>query len=216
MITSLQHPHSVPWPQGRTAYGGLQRPLEPPWPVDGPCSDAPSIAWSSPVLVHQQSLARGANWTPSPPACGAPSQTSAPPVCINSTLALLSYLPTGPKGGTRSCRRSIPPPASNQPLTFTSTQSFACCCLSCSVVNGSPSPPLSPGPAATANGPKPCSSWRPQYDTRQRGMDVWRGRQRWHAVALVGAEPRSRTLGGSPATLPHDPLAGESSASRWG
>ncbi|RXN11539.1 phosphatidylinositol 5-phosphate 4-kinase type-2 gamma [Labeo rohita] len=33
-------------------------------------------------------------------------------------------------------------------------------------------------------------------------MAVWRERQRWHAAALVGAEPQSRTLGGSPTTWP--------------
>ncbi len=79
--------------------GGLQHPLELPWPVDGPCSDAPSVAWCSPVLAHQQSLVRGVTQTPSPPACGAPSQTSVPPVCnllLHSTLALLSYRPTVP------------------------------------------------------------------------------------------------------------------------
>ncbi len=51
-------------------------------------------------------------------------------------------------------------------------------------------------------------------DTHQPGMGIWRGRHYCHGIALVVAEPQSHTLGGSPATLPPEPLAGGSSASR--
>ncbi len=110
LLLGAEHPHSVPWPKGRPVgtgvvcpfLAGSSAPQELPWPVDGPCSDAPSVAWCSPVLAHQQSLARGATQTPSPPSCGAPSQTSVQPVCtllLHSTLALLSYRPTVPDAG---------------------------------------------------------------------------------------------------------------------
>ncbi len=75
------------------ASGRLQQPLEPPWPVDGLAQmllQSPKVVqfWPTSNFCVEKLLV--GNF------CGAPSQTSAPPVCTDSTLAPLSYTPTGP------------------------------------------------------------------------------------------------------------------------